>query len=543
MLGSASVPDRTIHMSVIVEGLVLLSKKKVHLCRSFSRDDVQKALWSIDEDKAPGPDGFSSKFFKAAWNFVGNDVTDAVLDFFTTGKLLKQMLCERLKEVLPGIIDGVQGPFIKGRSILDNILIFIEDMLVGLGFPDRFVQWIMCCVSTPAFSIMLNVGIHGFFQGKRGIRQGDPVSPLLFVIVMEYLTRLLKKIGKMRGFRFHSRCKSIGLNHLVFADDLMLFCYGDHKSVELLIRGLKTFEKCSGLMANTDKSAIYFGNVPAPVQTQITRTSGFSVGKFPFRYLGIPLNARYLKIADFDSLIDKMLAKISCWSSRHLSYSARTLLVNSMLLSLHTYWAQCLLLPSGVMHRIVQLCRAFLWSGDADWRSYSPKKSGGWAWKKLCVVKEELKFGFEEKGWLDSSYRISAAYVWLQGSMTEVGWHKWIWNSYNVPKHTFISWLAVLNRLRNRSILAYIGVCDDPICLLCGQEEETRDHLFFKFPYSRKCLSMISSWLGIQEQLFSIDDTWISLREQVEDSIKKRCVLAVLVAVVYHIWMARNIAY
>ena len=141
-----------------------------------------------------------------------------------------------------------------------------------LGFDDHLKENIILSFSVVLcehsfVSIVLNGGMHGFFKGKRGIRQEDPISPLLFVIVMEYLTRLLRKIGKLRGFKFHSRWKIIGLNHLVFAHDLMLFCYGDKKSVELMMRGLKTFDKCSGLKSNPDKSAMYFGNVLVDIQT------------------------------------------------------------------------------------------------------------------------------------------------------------------------------------------------------------------------------------------------------------------------------------
>ncbi|XP_021738081.1 uncharacterized protein LOC110704582 [Chenopodium quinoa] len=181
---------------------------------------------------------------------------------------------------------------------------------------------------------------------------------------MEYFTRLLRKIGKLNRFKFHSRCKGLRLNHLIFADDLLLFSYGDKLSIELLVRGLRTFEKCYVLKANAEKTALYFGNVPDTARSQIMLVTGFTVGEMPFKYLGLPLNARYLRIVEFDSIIDKMLNKITCWSSRNLSYSARVILVNSVLMSIHTYWAQCALLPTGVVTRITQLCRAFLRGGN-----------------------------------------------------------------------------------------------------------------------------------------------------------------------------------
>lgn len=202
-----------------------------------------------------------------------------------------------------------------------------------------------------------------FFQGRSGIRQGDPISPHIFVLAMEYFTRLMKKMSKGIEFGFHHRCAQLKVHHLIFADDLMLFSKGNVQSVVLLVRTLKAFANVSGLEASPEKTAIYFGNVKEEDQTRILQLTRFKKGTFPFRYLGVPITSKKLTRADCDVLIDKIMHRIMCWSSRHLSYAARTTLVNVVLLSLHSYWAQIFLLPKCVLNRITQTCRAFLWEG------------------------------------------------------------------------------------------------------------------------------------------------------------------------------------
>src|SRR6185295_7746318 len=104
---------------------------------------------------------------------------------------------------------------------------FIRFALDHLGVPPRFIDWVMECVRSASYSIKINKGIHGFFPGKRGLRQGDPLSPFLFVIYMELLSRLLKKETSRGTFHYHQHCESLRLTHLIFADDIVLFCRGD----------------------------------------------------------------------------------------------------------------------------------------------------------------------------------------------------------------------------------------------------------------------------------------------------------------------------
>lgn len=97
---------------------------------------------------------------------------------------------------------------------------------------------------------MLNGQPTELFKAKRGIWQGDPIFPLLFVIGMEYLSRILKATSRLSRFSYHPRCKKPWLNHLIFADNLMLMCKGDPTSIQVLMESITAFSKASGLTTN-----------------------------------------------------------------------------------------------------------------------------------------------------------------------------------------------------------------------------------------------------------------------------------------------------
>lgn len=118
------------------------------------------------------------------------------------------------------------------------------------------------------------------------------------------------------------------------------------------MRTLKAFADVSDLKASPEKTAIYFGNVKEEDQLRILQLTGFKKDAFPFRYLGVSITSKRLTRADCEVIIDKIMHRIMCWSSRDLSYATRTTLVNVVLLSLHSYWAQIFLLPKCVLNRI-----------------------------------------------------------------------------------------------------------------------------------------------------------------------------------------------
>lgn len=138
---------------------------------------------------------------------------------------------------------------------------FIKDMLIALGFPHHFVKIITTCLTSTIFSPIGEWIPLKFLKAKRDLRQGDPMSPLLFVLGIEYLSRILKCTSQDDSFKFHLRCKPLQLTHLCFADDLILFARGDYTSIHIIFQALEIFADSSSLHANSSKSAIYLAGI------------------------------------------------------------------------------------------------------------------------------------------------------------------------------------------------------------------------------------------------------------------------------------------
>ena len=244
-------------VDVIQHGPCLDAASHASLLAPVSDLDIKNALFTIDDGKAPGPDGYSSCFFKKSWSVIREDFCLDVRDFFQSGAMLKQinhsiialipksantssasdfrpisccnviykvivkLLAARLSQALVSIISPMQNAFLRGRLMTDNIHLLQEllrnyerkrtsprclmkidfkKLLLLLGFPSRFVQLVMQCVETASYFVAVNGSIYGFFLGKNGVRQGDPLSAYLFLVCMEYFSRMLRKASLSPGF-------------------------------------------------------------------------------------------------------------------------------------------------------------------------------------------------------------------------------------------------------------------------------------------------------------------------------------------------------
>lgn len=388
-------------------------------------------------------------------------------------KIISKILANRLKQCLPSLINKAQSAFIEGRQIMDNILLaqevvrdyhlksgkprcalkvdimkvfdsvnwdFIINLLLALNFPLCYVQWIKECITSPMFSINFNGQPAGFFKGQRGLRQGDPLSPYLFVLCMQIFTELLNRAVQDGKVAYHTRCSRLQLTHLCFADDLMIFSEAKISSLQGILEVLNKFHIISGLQVSCGKSEIFCGGVDEATKISLASSINLKLGSLPIRYLGVHLISGKLSARDCLPLIEKMTSRITAWTSRFLSMAGRLQLVSSVLSTMYTYWCNIFMLPRRIMRKIDSICSAFLWNGNA-----SNARGAKVKWDAVCKPKSEGGLGL--KSMVDWNIVCQGKMVWKLFSGTESLWVAWVQANilrgqsfWTVKAHSYHSW-------------------------------------------------------------------------------------------------------
>lgn len=190
---------------------------------------------------------------------------------------------------------------------------FVVNIMTALDVPLVFINWIEECISTPKYRVKINGITKGFFAAKRGSRQGDQLSPYIFVLCMEVLSQLLNRAAMEDRILYHPLCAKLKLTHLSFAYDLMIFtavcsCVAISAGVKDI---LDDFYIMLGLKMSYNESKIFCCNAPFIDQQSLANIMGLKLGKLHVRYLGVPLISSKLKDSNCRPLVDKITARIS----------------------------------------------------------------------------------------------------------------------------------------------------------------------------------------------------------------------------------------
>nr|GEX20135.1 hypothetical protein [Tanacetum cinerariifolium] len=218
MFFGSNMPCANLNIDGILQNKVS-GMSYLDMVKEISDDEIKIAMFDIGDDRAPGLDGFTFAFFKrGGTSLVRIRISDNIL---ITQELMHYYHRNRGPPRCAFKVD-IQ----KAYDTVDWK--FLGKILKHFGFHPIMVKWIMTCVTSTSFSLSINGDIHRYFKGKRGLRQGDPISPYLFMLVMEVLMVVLKrKVSLSESFRYYKHCEELQLINICFADDLFIFARGD----------------------------------------------------------------------------------------------------------------------------------------------------------------------------------------------------------------------------------------------------------------------------------------------------------------------------
>ncbi|XP_019435175.1 PREDICTED: uncharacterized protein LOC109341686 [Lupinus angustifolius] len=347
-------------------------------------------------------------------------------------KILSKVLAGKLKKVLPSLISSTQSAFLSDKNILDGPVVlneaihsaeklksgciifkvdfekaydsvrweFLDYMLRRMDFSVGWRKWIHTCLSLTSMSVLSNGSPGPHFYVSRGISQGDPMAPFLFLIVAEGLSGLVKSaINKDLFSGFKVGDDQIEVSSLQFADDTVILCKPLPINFWTIKAILNCFELVSGLKVNFQKSSMMGFSVSSSILEAAAAFIHCKVGSSPFNYLGITVGANPRRIATWKGVIDSVGKRLAGWKCRHISFGGRLVLINSILSSIPIYMLSLYKAPKAVIQKIESMQKTFLWGNKRGGKSIAwvswvnvckPKNLRGLGVKNLSLFNDSL---------------------------------------------------------------------------------------------------------------------------------------------------------
>ena len=345
----------------------------------------------------------------------GRQITDSVL-------IGNEILDSCLKDKLPRIICKLDI-----EKAYDHVnWHFLLYLLDRCGFLGKWCHWIHYYISTVRFSILINGSPEGFFGSTRGIRQGDPLSLLLFVLIMEALSRMMSKTveeGLLSGFQVGALGNGpLCISYLLFVDDTLIFSDANPDHIFHLRLLFTWFEVISGLKINLSKLEM----VPMGQVSHIdvlANIMGCNITHLPMSYLGLPSGAKFKSKQIWDSILEKMERKLAGWQRMYLSKGGRVMLIKSTLSSLPTYFMSLFLIPVLVSARIDSIQRNFLWGGMGEGKKFHLMN-----WSQVCQPLHLGGLGIHNVRLFNRA--LLGKWLWRFGNEREALWRHVILSKY-----------------------------------------------------------------------------------------------------------------
>ena len=373
-----------------------------------------------------------------------------------TLNFLTKVLVNKLTGVIQKVVKPTQTAFLKGRYIMEGVCVlhevlndlhvknksgvlfkidfekafdkikwpFLYQILEQKGFPSEWIDMVMKIVTSGEVGIRINGEVGPYFSTYQGLRQGDPLSPLLFDIAVDVLAILIERAQEhnLLGGLASDLITGGGVAILQYADDTVLMFEDNLEHARNLKIILCLFEQLSGLKINFHKSDIYCVGSAVERSQEFENILTCNSSVLPMKYLGVPVNKKRLKLSDWRPSEEKMAVKLCPWQGKNLVMGGRVSLINSSVTSVPLYMLSFYVVPSGPRESMDRVRKGFLWSGDKDKKKYHLVK-----WETVCMPKEQGGLGILDLELMN----ISLISKWLWKLFNEDGlWQQILTSKY-----------------------------------------------------------------------------------------------------------------
>ncbi|KAA3457116.1 reverse transcriptase [Gossypium australe] len=542
---------------------------------SFTEEDIIEAVNGMGPTKASGYDGFPAIFYQKFWHIVGKDTTEFCLNVLNHGhsvedinrtlivlipktvaptnlknfcpislctvlyKIIAKAVANQLQKVLDVCIDASQSAFVPSRLITDNVLLAYEVlhtlknkrtgrkgyMALKLDMNKAYDR-VECSVQ---YSILSN-GDEGLsFRATRGLRQGDPLSPYLFLFCGEgllALMRLANQEKRIKGAKVSREAPSI--THLMFADDCILFGDVSNRGINVLKEILREYEACSGQCVNFEKTTVFFSaNVTDQERNVVCQTFNVQCSNDPNKYLGLPsMVGRKRKLA-FQGLKDRLKQRINGWSIRHISQGGREVFIKAVLQAIPiigdgqkvSIWDDRWVPGVEILNcqnssqnpRLVKVAELIdnntrSWNAELILSTFAEREAAIILSIPLSISPHEDFIIWSEEATGEYSVR-SGHRVLTKGRHTQIQeslkkFYKSLWNLEIPSKLKITAWRGMCNYLPNFSNLHFRRIMGPSNCRRCQAEPETREHLFRNCPVAKQTWEKLGiGWSVLEESM------------------------------------------
>ncbi|XP_015946638.1 uncharacterized protein LOC107471660 [Arachis duranensis] len=363
------------------------------LMEGVTDKEIKEATFSLGSLKAPGPNGLNGIFFQKYWTVVGTESA------FVGGRLIQDNLV-----IVQEMFHALNK---KGMNASRNLAIkidmnkaydrlewsFLEAILRAFGFNLYWIELLMKCVRQVSYKIKINGLLSSTIEPQRELRQGDPLSPYLFIIAAEIFTILMDKAreeGRISGVKIAPTAPAI--SHLLFAYDCIIFSKDSEEEIFQLINILNMYTAASGQRINLDKFGITFGNqISIRSRVDIKEILGLSAWDRPGKYLGLPAHWGRSKNRALSWIEDKVVDKLGGWEQKLLNQSGKEVLIKSIIQAIPAYAMNVVLFPKGFCQCLSKRIAKFWWASSDKERGIHWK-----SWDKICVSKKDGGIGFKD---------------------------------------------------------------------------------------------------------------------------------------------------